>query len=738
MTPELYTFKNLIGAHFSINGEDSVRIDEIIIPRIQRDYAQGRIGASENRVRERFLDALYESIYEQRSITLDFIYGDVEAGKLTLLDGQQRLTTLFLLYWYAAKKEKIEKQAYNFLKSFSYATRFSSRDFCKALVEEEINFCSEELSKEIENQAWYPFDWKNDPTIQSMLVMIDAINKKFKNIEHLWQYLSEKNLISFYFLPLEKMGLSDELYIKMNSRGKPLTDFEHFKAEFLEIIKAQSEPLYKEFSQKIDIDWTDILFPYRGENQIIDDKFMRYFKFISHILCYHNDIRPLEYNEFKLAKQLYAKENANSISNLEFLKSAFDCWYGIDIDAFFNSVFYTDSYECGKTKLYLKEGETTNLFFDCCNYHSEFANNGRNRLFSLNSILLFYAVVLYRQNITSITQQNFRRRIRIVRNLIENSQYEIREFDQYGNNQMQRLLNDVSEIILNGNIVTEDRGFNLLQKQEEQSKLAWLQSNSQYQEELFKLEDYDLLKGTISIVGLHSHQNFSKFINLFDNCDKKLISKALLCIGDYSQNLGWRTQLGVKSKDSVWADLFHPTKQRNEGNRFQNTSTILNQLLARLPKDTAEIQIFLKTAVSDYLNNSNTPKDWRYYFIKYEQMHYDTHGMYWWHDKKGKPYEIIIMHTGKALSGKNWNIFSYVLSELYPDVFELGNFAYQGDKLKIKNKNTYIEIFNDKVIVTKENQDAFDFLIPQNSDGIDLEDRIEKISQELRCKGLLS
>ena len=75
MTPELYTFKNLIGAHFSINGEDSVRIDEIIIPRIQRDYAQGRIGASENRVRERFLDALYESIYEQgcRSRKADII-----------------------------------------------------------------------------------------------------------------------------------------------------------------------------------------------------------------------------------------------------------------------------------------------------------------------------------------------------------------------------------------------------------------------------------------------------------------------------------------------------------------------------------------------------------------------------------------------------------------------------------------------------------------------------------------
>ena len=738
MKPTLYSFKSLIGAHFSVSEETAISIDDIIIPRIQRDYAQGRIGKSEERIRQRFLDALYDAIHKQKSITLDFVYGDVENGKLTLLDGQQRLTTLFLLHWYAAKKENIEKQAYDFLIHFSYDARFSSRDFCKAIIEKEMNVCSDTLSKEIENQAWYPFDWKNDATIQSMLVMIDAINQKFANVENLWQALTEKDLILFYFLPLERMGLSDELYIKMNSRGKPLTDFEHFKAAFLEIIKDQDEQLYKKFSKKIDIDWTDMLFPYRGENQIIDDEFMRYFKFISHILCYQNDIRPIEYDEFKLAKYLYSKENSNSVVNLEFLESAFDCWCGLNIDEFFDSLFYIDSYECGKTKLYLKERETKNLFLDCCKYHSEFTNNGRNRLFSLNSILLLYAVLLYRQKINSVTEENFKRRLRIIRNLIENSQDEIREFDQYGNNQMQRLLNDTVEIILNGNVTTEERGFNLLQKQEEQAKLEWLQRNTRYQEELFRLEDHDLLKGTISIVGLDSPQNFSKFISLFNNCNKNAIRKALLCMGDYAQNLGWRTQLGVKSKDSVWADLFHPTKQRNEGDRFQNTSHILNTLLLSLPKNSAEIQKFLETTISNYLNNSNTPKDWRYYFIKYEQMYYDSYGMYWWNDKKEKPYEVIMMHTEKALNGKHWNVFSYVLSKLYADKFELGNFAYQGNKLQIKGKNTYIEIFNDKFRLTEANQDSREFPIPQNEDGIDLKDRIEEINEELRREGLLS
>ena len=740
MTPELkkYTFKNLIGSSFSIDGKNDLKITDVIIPRIQRDYAQGRQGKYENRIRDRFLEALNNAIVSKQAITLDFMYGDVENNKLTLLDGQQRFTTLFLLHWYAAKKDGICKEEYEFLNSFSYETRFSSRDFCRSLIEKEIKFDSNKLlSNEIKDQAWYSYDWKNDPTVQSMLIMIDAIDQRFHNINNLWQSLVEDNIISFYFLPLVKMGLSDELYIKMNSRGKPLTDFEHFKAEFLEMIKEQDENLYKNFSRKIDIDWTDMLFPYRGENQIIDDEFMRYFKFVSHVLCYQKNM-PIEYDEFILAKQLYSKDNENSLDNLFFLESAFDCWCGIDIKKFFDDLFYTDLYSNGKTKLYITNEKEKNLFLKCSNCHGEFSNNGRNRLFSLNDMLLFYAVLIYRLNIDCISDEDFRRRIRIVRNLVENSQFEIREYDQHGNNQMLRLLEDIDEIIKNGNILTEDRGFNRLQKYEEKEKFEWLMNNKTYQDELFKLEDHYLLKGTISIVGLENLENFSKFGMLFTkNSDKDLINIALLTIGDYSQYINGKTQLGVKTKDSVWKDLFHPTKQRNENDRFLNSSKIINELLSKISNECKDIKSFLENIIKEYLEGNNIKFDWKYYFIKYSEMRYDSYGMYWWKDEN-KPYEIITMHTEKYLSGKNWNAFSYTLATKYPNDFELSDYAHYGDKLKIKGKNIFIDILNDKFSIKEEDKEPEEVSIKQDEEGIDLEDRIETIYTKLKDMHIIS
>ena len=103
-------------------------IKKIEIPPIQRDYAQGRRSAETNRVRERFLDALYKAVTE-KAVTLDFIYGDIKDGVLIPLDGQQRLTTLFLLYWYAAKKENAPQREQDFLAGFSYDTRYSARNF---------------------------------------------------------------------------------------------------------------------------------------------------------------------------------------------------------------------------------------------------------------------------------------------------------------------------------------------------------------------------------------------------------------------------------------------------------------------------------------------------------------------------------------------------------------------------------------------------------------------------------
>ena len=59
----------------------------------------------------------------------------------------------------------------------------------------------------------------------------------------------------FNFLDIDKLGSEDELYIKLNSRGRPLTDFENFKARFIDRIKKLDSHLEREFTQKIDTKW---------------------------------------------------------------------------------------------------------------------------------------------------------------------------------------------------------------------------------------------------------------------------------------------------------------------------------------------------------------------------------------------------------------------------------------------------------------------------------------------------
>ena len=712
MNTKEYTFKNLFDSTFNFENTDII-LSKIEIPIIQRDYAQGRKNNEVTRIRDRFLKALLDSIKNNKHITLDFVYGDVKDGVLTPLDGQQRLTTLFLLHWYAAKKENLDTPEYDFLNSFSYATRFSSRDFCQELIKYSPDFNQIKISDLIKDQAWYPYEWKNDPTIQGMLVVIDTIHEKFNNQMNLWKSLVIDKNISFYFLPLNEMGLTDDLYIKMNSRGKPLTQFEHFKAEFEEVIKQYSKELSKEINHKFDIEWTDMLFPYRGENNIIDDEFIRYFHFISDIICYRSEIE-FEKDEFKLTKLLYSNENEYIKEHIEYLINSFDCWYSLDIIDFFNKFFSKNSYETGKVKLYQDD---INIFKECLDNYGEYS--GRNRKFPLNKILLLFSINTYRQNTENISEEEFRIRIRIIRNLIWNSTDEIRD------ERMKALIVESETIILKGEIpIAEkgDLGFNVRQKEEERLKIQWLKNNPELEDELFHLEDHTLLRGCIAVLSLDNSINFKKFRLLFDNCNKDLINRALLSKGNYSQLISWRYQIGSKSNESVWFDLFHPTKQRQG---FDKTQEVLNTFLSELEETTISNDHLEKIA-NEYLDESSTVKDWKYYLIKYNLMRHGKFGMYYWKDRLEKPYEVIMMNTEKSIGGRNWNIYLYVLFHMpeFANSLSLGDYAYQGDILKLRNDDIKISCLNEKYLV---NQNGIEtkYKIHQ-IDGIDQEDRIEK------------
>jgi len=157
---------------------------------------------------------------------------------------------LFLLHYYlAAKDDKLEHYCeyltYKSRSRFMYEVRTSSGEFCTALmhfkpsIEEPSEKNLKQLSNEIRNQKWFKLSWNHDPTIVSMLNMLDAIHHKFYFADNYYQRLTRENdpVITFQFLNLNDFNLTDELYIKMNARGRSLTPYENFKARFEQYIE---------------------------------------------------------------------------------------------------------------------------------------------------------------------------------------------------------------------------------------------------------------------------------------------------------------------------------------------------------------------------------------------------------------------------------------------------------------------------------------------------------------------
>src|SRR5213076_1930979 len=102
-------------------------------------------------------------------------------------------------------------------------------------------------------------------------------HERFKNTTGLYARLAaqQQPVITFQLLSLEHFGLSDDLYIKMNARGKPLTAFETFKARFeerlIELFPTEKRQLGASevsvrhfFEQRMDTQWTDFFWNYKN------------------------------------------------------------------------------------------------------------------------------------------------------------------------------------------------------------------------------------------------------------------------------------------------------------------------------------------------------------------------------------------------------------------------------------------------------------------------------------------
>jgi hypothetical protein len=601
---------------FRPRSDEATTINRIEIPLIQRDYAQGRMDATVADIRSDFLDVLLGAAVGETRVGLDFVYGDVQGGTLRPLDGQQRLTTLFLLHWYLAFRTGRLQAGLDWT-HFSYATRASAGLFCDRLTENPPPRTVGTPSTWIKDQFWYLYVWRHDPTIQSMLVMIDAIDSRFRgiDIEAAWSRLTDEAdpAISFHLLPIGEMGAGDELYIKMNSRGKPLTPFENFKARFEKAL--EGSPRAAEFAERVDGAWSDVFWAYRGMDDIVDDKLIRYFTFVTQTAEWQNGTISRKRLETR-AEEVFGPARPNGSQNLDFLFNAFNAWQDLEIAPFFADLLTTSPSQ-SREKVLLFGPKPIDHFRACCEGYAF----GGSRTFGWAETLMLYAVLIHRIHHTD----DFPRRLRVLRNLLEASGNELRLEN------MPTLIQEVASLVRGTS--TEDAlvglsAFNEAQIEDERAKAALLTAHPELTSVVFALEDHRLLRGSLVAIELDADRLASRAASFTKvMADRSLwpaLTGALLAKGDYSRHPNPRSfRFGSPEDDLWWRGLLTGTRRSN----LSRTSRVFAELLDAISEADGDLRAALQEIRQQWIDEQDA-FDWRYYLVKYDAMRSGKSGIY--------------------------------------------------------------------------------------------------------------
>lgn len=520
---------------------------KIEIPIIQRDYAQGRDNEKTKKIRNVFLDSLIKAIEsENESLELDYVYGDINNGIFQPLDGQQRLTTLYLLYWYFAYKTgNLSRNKDNF-KKFTYETRISSREFCNELVEKgEQLGDGVTLIEKITDASWFFISWKKDPTIKAMLVMLNSIESKLngKSKEELtkeWHKLiSENPPITFHFKQLNDIGLTDDLYIKMNARGKALTDFENFKARFEKHIKKNEfekdlslteankeqwkEMTEKTFSHRIDTVWTDLFWKHRGDDNLVDNEFVKFIAGIAINTYAENQeifkskdedilIRKIleERKEKNITDEAVKRErierritllfnNPNEITpedfssktSFEYLKKCFDIYSNKELkydELKPEELKLWDFLEIKKVKINSEQELDNNLFLDLI----------KDAKTEYKQRVLFYAQTQFLLKVETFNSKSFAEWMRVVRNIVPNATIDSAGAYVGAIGLINKLSDGCEDIYKHLTMASIRSGFASNQVKEEIIKAKIIFNNPDSKLLIQKTEDTNFCKGKIS------------------------------------------------------------------------------------------------------------------------------------------------------------------------------------------------------------------------------------------------
>jgi hypothetical protein len=497
---------------------------QVEIPIIQRDYVQGR--EENKRIRKKIISKFNEAL-SGKPTKLDFIYGNVKNNIFYPLDGQQRLTTLFLYYLYFAIRDSktVDNNIKQVFSKFTYSTRTSSKEFFDKLINAEFNILKEtQISQMIIDQNWFISYWQNDPTVAAVLNMISEIHSQCFNATFDFDYLirEDNKNITFEFLELEKFGLSDDLYIKMNARGKTLSPFENFKADLINLIKKNEwevEVPYNDlFSKQLDGEWTEYFWNEGRDTSNFDKFFINFFHqfFITEIIT-RNELSS------QILKTLSSPEDEDSSQKSIYIDELLSKLIASADDL---EVSYLDIYAFkhlySLLDLYASISRRLKINFDL--WIKDFTSiddliNGKSRI-TYASRVFHFAHSCYLVKNTNHNNEDYNKWMRVVRNIITNSTIDTVETFR-GTIQLINELSEGSgsiyEFLAKDNIKSK---FAERQVSEEIRKSKLINQNTLVYIDLMKIEDIRLCYGRIEFILNYIEDccdaNFSIISDMYD------------------------------------------------------------------------------------------------------------------------------------------------------------------------------------------------------------------------------
>ena len=485
---------------------------KIFIPSYQRDYAQGRIdnGRIDN-IREVFVNELYDALINQKSCHLGLIFGSYNELKKSFIavDGQQRLTTVFLLHWFIAWKEKKLDTYKETLRNFDWNTRSYSSQFVNLLFQ--LPNANKPVVEHIKSSSEYFIIWEKDPTVKSMLTMLREIEKQYKGDNLCKNLFSTNCLIKYDILKLSENS-DTRTYLKMNSRGRNLTTFENFKSRFIEYINNTS------IEKKIDNDWLNFMLSMVSIDNNFSDPDISFMYFINEYVYILLELNKTK----KVSNQIFvdAKIHGNH-TDVPFI--SFEKY----IPAFSNNLnhfeksfdWISSNYETIKTTYNESKFDKKEDFFLDQIINNEPTYSHRAHFFAL----LKYAEL---ENYCFIDTVKYKKWVRVFRNLITNT-----DIDASNISNICKAINKINNSDIYEYLQMYSlEAFQQNQVAEEIEKAKQINLNPDFEKKIISAEHYGFFKGAIRFLFIDDNGKFSKWDNFtkyYNNAKKYFNSQGV-------------------------------------------------------------------------------------------------------------------------------------------------------------------------------------------------------------------